>query len=60
MTKDYDGTAFESYDLKENSITAPDGRILNNNDAVEIIVQRYDKIDGKPIEEEHSTGVKSI
>ncbi len=56
LTKDYDGTAFESYDLKENSITAPDGRILNNNDAVEIIVQRYDKIDGKPIEEEHSTG----
>ncbi len=58
LTKDYDGTAFASYDLEEKgkSITAPDGRVLDKNEFVEIIVQRHDKINGTPIEEEHSTG----
>lgn len=56
LTKDYDGVAFDSYDLTENPITTPDGKVLNNNDAVEIIVQRYDKIGGTPLEPEHSTG----
>ena len=61
LTKPYDGISFDTYDFEKegNAIDAADksGNIktLNKNDNVSVILQRYDKIDGKPIEEEHES-----
>ena len=63
LTKPYDGISFDTYDFEKegNAIEAVDqsgnSKTLNKNDSVVVILQRYDKVDGKPIEEEHeSTG----
>lgn len=58
LTKHYDGIAFDTYDFEKegNAIEAKDVagnvKVLDKNDNVEVILQRYDAVDGKPIGEE--------
>ena len=58
LTKPYDGISFDTYDFEKegNAIEAVDqsgnSKTLNKNDSVVVILQRYDKVDGKPIEED--------
>ncbi len=62
LTKHYDGLSFDTYDFEktENAIEAVDQagnkKVLNKNDNVEVVLQRYDAIDGNPIGEEYQTG----
>ena len=66
LNKDYDGEPLGRYDfeVKGNAIEATDKggstKLLDKNDAVTVIAQRYDKENGKPLEEEKSTGTDYV
>ena len=56
LNKFYDGLNFENFDFTKNGgIKASDDRILDENDDITVMTQRYDKENGTPIEKEVSS-----
>ncbi len=54
LTKYYDGTPFDTYDLGKSPIVTAERppKTLNDTSSVEYVYQRYDKKDGVPLEPE--------